>query len=69
MWGICSDIESFQDGLFQSVVHYKADVTNNKVILLLPIEGYMVDIEKIKVNGKVKSFRYFEKDLLPYVPC
>lgn len=108
MWGICLDIKTREDGLFQAVVQYKID--NSKAVIILPKAHYELDIKRIRgllapprfvygeqvspcnhpdiigvvvgihwhfkrncciytisVNGKTKSKRYFDDDLISAV--
>ena len=77
MWGICIDVNVLNGALSQSVVEYI--IKDNKATIIAPINHldmkgtihiikWHFDLKccyyKIQINGKLKSKRYFSKDLV-----
>jgi len=71
MWGVCLDSKAIQEGLFQTVIQYK--IKENGEVIIGIICGVYWHFKlncyfyKIKVNGRVKSKRYYDNDLNPAV--
>lgn len=64
MWGICLDIEAWEDGLFQAVISYER-INERQVQVRLPKAGYQLDIQKIRELPDSPNFLYGDS----VVPC
>lgn len=61
MWGICIDCKASDYGLFQKVVEYEIDHSDNKAVVILPKTNYKTDIERIRELPAPPKYSYGDK--------
>lgn len=64
MWGICLDISTWQDGLYQAVIQYEMS-GDNQAVIISPRANCKVDLKKTRELSAPPKYIYGQQ----VVPC